>query len=179
MSYRLLVRCTNALEKKWEINRLYLCMFLEFTLLLLSLDWVCKITRSEARNSQQLFRVKITYHDLLSGKNRQKYIYFDTRFLSVFAWQSRITFFYPNKLLLVSWIWCVILQSDHHSCFKKHQFLVFLCCITFFYLCTAEKLLFWAKIFKMKILIDVQVLRSLEHENHIFSSWSVCVCICW
>ena len=49
--------------------------------------------------------------------------------------------------------------------------------LTFSYL-LVEKLLFLGRIFKMEISMDLYVLRSLESENHIFSVWSVCVCLC-
>ena len=32
--------------------------------------------------------------------------------------------------------------------------------------------------FEMQILMDIHVLRSPEFENHIFSVWSVCMCVC-
>ena len=34
------------------------------------------------------------------------------------------------------------------------------------------------QIFEMEILMDLNVLRSPEPENHIFSVWSVCMCVC-
>ena len=40
-----------------------------------------------------------------------------------------------------------------------------------------EKALFWGQIFEMEILMDLHVLRTPESENHIFSVWSVCVCV--
>ena len=38
--------------------------------------------------------------------------------------------------------------------------------------------LFSGYTFEMEILIDLQVLRSPESENNIFSVWSVCMCAC-
>ena len=32
--------------------------------------------------------------------------------------------------------------------------------------------------FEMQTLMDIHVLRSPESENHIFSVWSVCMCVC-
>ena len=40
-----------------------------------------------------------------------------------------------------------------------------------------EKVLFLGQIFEMKILLDLHVLRAPESKNHIFSGWSVCVCV--
>ena len=47
---------------------------------------------------------------------------------------------------------------------------------TFSYL-SVEKLLYLGQIFEMEILMDLHVLRSPESENHIFSKWSVCLCV--
>ena len=41
-----------------------------------------------------------------------------------------------------------------------------------------EKALFLGQIFVMEILMDLHILRSSEYENHIFSGWSVYVCVC-
>ena len=41
-----------------------------------------------------------------------------------------------------------------------------------------EKVLFWGQIFKVEILTNLHVLRSSESEKHIFSKWSVCMCVC-
>ena len=41
-----------------------------------------------------------------------------------------------------------------------------------------EKVLFLGQIFEMHILVDLQVIRTPESENHFFSVWSVCVCMC-
>ena len=43
-----------------------------------------------------------------------------------------------------------------------------------------RKYCFWVKFFEVQILMDLHVLRSPESENHIFSKWSVrmCVCVC-
>ena len=38
-----------------------------------------------------------------------------------------------------------------------------------------EKVLFLGQIFEMEVLMDLHVLRFSEFENHIFSSWPVCV----
>ena len=54
---------------------------------------------------------------------------------------------------------------------------IILAIVTFSYL-QVEKVLIWGQIFEMEILIDLQVLRSLESEKHIFSVWSVCMCVC-
>ena len=40
-----------------------------------------------------------------------------------------------------------------------------------------EKVLFWGQIFEMEILMDLHILSSSEYENHVFSAWSVCVCV--
>ena len=56
----------------------------------------------------------------------------------------------------------------------------FLCSfLTFSYPYTykMEKVLFLSQTFEMKILMYSCVLRSYESENHIFSKWSVCVCL--
>ena len=34
-----------------------------------------------------------------------------------------------------------------------------------------ERILFWGQIFEMEILMNLQVLRSPESENHVFSRW--------
>ena len=49
---------------------------------------------------------------------------------------------------------------------------------TFSYLLT-EKVLFWGQISEMEILMELHVLRSPESENHIFSVWCVCMCVCY
>ena len=41
-----------------------------------------------------------------------------------------------------------------------------------------EKVLFLVQIFEVEILMDLHVLRSSESEKHIFSKWSVCMCVC-
>ena len=56
------------------------------------------------------------------------------------------------------------------------QRLVFI--FTFSYPYIVEKVLFLNQIFKMEILMDLHVLRSPESENHIFSVWSVSLCVC-
>ena len=33
--------------------------------------------------------------------------------------------------------------------------------------------------FEIEILMDLHVLRSPESENHIFSGWSMCTCVCY
>ena len=48
----------------------------------------------------------------------------------------------------------------------------------FLLLYMADKVLFLGQIFEMEILMDLHVLRSPESENHIFSGWSVSVCVC-
>ena len=54
----------------------------------------------------------------------------------------------------------------------------------FSYPCMVEKIIFWSQILEVDILMDLHILRYLEHENHILSSWSlslymcVCVCVC-
>ena len=48
---------------------------------------------------------------------------------------------------------------------------------TFSYLYMVEKVLFFSHIFGIKFLMDLHVLRATESENHIFSGWSVCVCL--
>ena len=47
--------------------------------------------------------------------------------------------------------------------------------VIFSYPYMVEKVLHWGQIFEMEILMDLHVLVSPESENHIFSSWSVCV----
>ena len=42
-----------------------------------------------------------------------------------------------------------------------------------------EKVWFLDQIFEMEILMDLHVMRSPESENHIFSVWSVCLCVCF
>ena len=42
-----------------------------------------------------------------------------------------------------------------------------------------EKVLFWGQIFKMEILMDLNVMRFPEPENHIFSFWFVWLCVCY
>ena len=49
--------------------------------------------------------------------------------------------------------------------------------VTFSYL-YVEKVLFLSQIFEVEILMDLHVLRSPESENHIFSKWSVYMCLC-
>ena len=41
-----------------------------------------------------------------------------------------------------------------------------------------EKVLFLDLIFEKELLMDLHVMRSPESENHIFSVWSVCMCVC-
>ena len=41
-----------------------------------------------------------------------------------------------------------------------------------------EKILFLGQIFEMEILVDLQVMKSPESENHICSVWFVCMCVC-
>ena len=55
---------------------------------------------------------------------------------------------------------------------NKYDFLLFLTHVM------VEKELFLGQIFELEILMDSHVLRSPESENHIFSKWSVCVCVC-
>ena len=38
--------------------------------------------------------------------------------------------------------------------------------------------MFLGQIFEVEILMVLHVLRSPESENHIFSIWSVCMCVC-
>ena len=40
-----------------------------------------------------------------------------------------------------------------------------------------KKVLFKDQIFEMEILMNLHVKMSPEFENHIFSAWSVCVCV--
>ena len=49
--------------------------------------------------------------------------------------------------------------------------------ITFSYPYMVQKVLLLVHNFEMEILMDLQVLRSQKPENHIFSGWSVCVCL--
>ena len=42
-----------------------------------------------------------------------------------------------------------------------------------------QKVLFLAQIFKPKILIDLDYMRSPKSENYIFNVWSVCMCACY
>ena len=42
-----------------------------------------------------------------------------------------------------------------------------------------EKVLLLGQIFKMEILMDLHVFRAPESENHIFSKWTVCMCVCY
>ena len=49
--------------------------------------------------------------------------------------------------------------------------------ISFSYPYKVKKVMFWSRIFEMEILMDLHVLRSPESENHIFSKWSVCICV--
>ena len=49
---------------------------------------------------------------------------------------------------------------------------------TFCYPYMIDKVLFLAQIFKMKILIDLKLLRSPESEYNTFSDWSVHGCVC-
>ena len=48
---------------------------------------------------------------------------------------------------------------------------------TFSYLFVVEKVFILGQIFDVQILMDFHVLKSFEFENHIFSSWSVCMCV--
>ena len=41
------------------------------------------------------------------------------------------------------------------------------------------KVLFWSQVFEIKILIDLHVMSSAEFENHIFSVWYLCICVCY
>ena len=41
-----------------------------------------------------------------------------------------------------------------------------------------EEVLFLGQIFEMEILMDLNVMRIFESENHIFSVWSVCMYAC-
>ena len=50
--------------------------------------------------------------------------------------------------------------------------------IIFSYPCVVEKVVFWDKIFKMEIFMDLHVFRFPESENHTFSCWIVCMCVC-
>ena len=47
----------------------------------------------------------------------------------------------------------------------------------FLLLYMADKVLFLGQIFEMEILMDLQILRFHESENHIFSIRSVCMCV--
>ena len=40
-----------------------------------------------------------------------------------------------------------------------------------------EKVLFLREIFEAEILMDLHVMRTYEFENHIFSVWSLCLCV--
>ena len=48
-----------------------------------------------------------------------------------------------------------------------------LMCIIAFVRCLTHKVLFLSNIFEIGILMDLQVLKSSESKNNIFSSWSV------
>ena len=48
-----------------------------------------------------------------------------------------------------------------------------------FYFIIVEKILFWGQTFELEILMSLHVLRSPEYENHIFSGWCVCICVCY
>ena len=48
---------------------------------------------------------------------------------------------------------------------------------TFLYSYMVEKVPL-SKIFELEILMDLHVLRSPQSEKHIFSKWSVCMCVC-
>ena len=50
----------------------------------------------------------------------------------------------------------------------------FFCC---FYL-QSEKVLFLSQIFKLEIFMDLQLFGSPESDNHIFSRWSMRMCVC-
>ena len=41
-----------------------------------------------------------------------------------------------------------------------------------------EKVLFLVQIFEVEILMDLHDLGAPVSENHIFSGWSVCFCVC-
>ena len=41
-----------------------------------------------------------------------------------------------------------------------------------------EKTLFWSQIFEIKILMDLDSMRSPEFENHIDCIWSMCLYVC-
>ena len=42
-----------------------------------------------------------------------------------------------------------------------------------------DKVELWGKMLEMKILMDLQVLRSPKSKNCIFSGWSKCVSVCY
>ena len=56
--------------------------------------------------------------------------------------------------------------------FREFSFYFFLLMLV------TEKILFLGQIFEMEILMDLHVMRTPESENHIFSVWSVCACVC-
>ena len=54
---------------------------------------------------------------------------------------------------------------------------LFLCIIITSTYLKVENMLFWGQIFELQILIDLPVLEYSESKNHIFSVWSVCMCV--
>ena len=59
-----------------------------------------------------------------------------------------------------------------------------ICCWGFFFsllsltYAMVEKIMFWDQIFKLEILIELHITSSPESKNHIFSVWSVYICVC-
>ena len=75
----------------------------------------------------------------------------------------------------------LFIYFQHHyrnSLVNKIFILCTLFHFTLTYPCTVQKMLFLGQIFEMVIFMDLQILRSFESENHIFSAWSVCMCFC-
>ena len=65
------------------------------------------------------------------------------------------------------------------NCFYESLFIIrfihYLVYTFYFLLPVSRKILFLGQIFEMEILMDFLVLRFHKSENHIFSSWSVCM----
>ena len=76
---------------------------------------------------------------------------------------------------IISYTWC-FWNFKNIILFKYIGGISFVCCVllTFTYPYMVEKM-FLGQIFKIEILINIQVLRSPEFGNCIFSGWSVCV----
>ena len=71
-------------------------------------------------------------------------------------------------------------MREFRSLIKKTLILFFNCLYCYFFLPISIESIVLSQIFEVEILMDLHVLKSPESENHIFSTWSVCmrVCVC-